>query len=1002
MTSGAAGTGPPPRVLPSDKDRNAETLAWLSDALDAVAGINRTLMDDGKMDRNPVEVFAAAKPALRRLANFRSLAFLSVDQDGLTFDLEDVDPDRAADLVRKELEYQVAEGTFAWSIYQNRPVVVPGAHLGPWIVLHPLATPTRVLGMFMGSLSADSAFLPDTCQKVLSILMLNCASEMESGVLYRELNRHNRNLEAIIEERTEELRRSEQAARSASRAKSEFLANMSHEIRTPINGIVGMNSLMLAGELGSQQREQAETIQRSADNLLTIINDILDFSKIEAGHLDLEELPYDLQIAAEDVSELLSARAHAKGIEVVTRFRPGTPRWILGDPGRTRQILTNLVGNAIKFTETGHVAIDIGWTPGDEGQGRMRMVVEDTGIGIEQGKLDRIFEKFTQADSSTTRVYGGTGLGLSISRQLARLMGGELHAESEVGVGSRFIVDIPVELAEDGVEAPEESLAGVTVAVLAPNTMVRSSIKETLDAMGARTIVAPDIEALESLAGSDRIDVRMAMVDFGSAPQHLRETADRLRALSSSDAVHLILLSTMANRGDALAHVGRGYDGVLLKPVRHRRLIGAVAPVAVVTEGEGDESRDMFAQQALDHGEEGEHDVQPGAKVLLVEDEPVNRLVASQMIQKLGHDVTVVFNGQEAVEMLEEHGSNAFDVVLMDCQTPVLDGFAATRQIRAREASGGPRATIVALTASALQGDRERCIDAGMDDYLSKPVRIGDVQKMLGRWLAKKETDAMSQDGNPAPDEKEVVEAESAPSMEVSYRTARVPTAVGAPQRGPNRPASGPASVSPNASAGAPMNASASARRNATTGASTSATANAHTRGPAAAPPRVPVRAPVRAGGGGSEAPAAMRVRAHVAASATPPTPAEQGPPARSEPESSGPPVLDLEGAMELLGGEWDLFWTIADLFRDGWPDVQARFESAFTSSDPEELRQVAHFLKGSAGNVGAARAHALSADLEQRAKRGEMDGSREQYEAIHAAVEGYLAELVELRKETG
>ncbi len=865
----------------NQEQRSERILAWLSEALDAVAGISQTLSGDWKLDRDPTDVFSASLPALRRIGDFRTLSYLSVDDESLSFDLQIVEPDRSVALVRKELEHQIQEGTFAWSIYQNRAVVVPGAHLAPWIVLHPLATPARVMGMFMGSLSGESSFIPDACQKVLSILLMNLASVMESGVLYRELNRHNRNLEAIIAERTEELRRSEEAARSANRAKSAFLANMSHEIRTPINGIVGMNSLMLQEQLSAEQREQAETIERSSNNLLSLINDILDFSKIEAGHLSLENVRYDVKIAAEDVVELLSAKAADKGIELVTRFRPQTPRYVWGDPNRMRQILTNLVGNAIKFTSTGHVVLDFEWTSRGPKEGTLRASVIDTGIGIDADKLERIFEKFTQADSSTTRVYGGTGLGLSISRQLAHLMGGELRADSIPGRGSTFFVELPIEVDDDPTsEIQTPNLRGRRVGIVVKSAAARQALKESLDSYGAYTVAAPDPDALGTLLAASVVDTRLVIVDFDFGRQTATHVARWLRA-SAAD-VRLVLLCTMADRSDATALLGTEYDDILLKPVRERRLFKAIDPTddLLVDVGPVPEELDSGSNEALSAA--GEQQIGPASRILLVEDEPVNRMVASQMLKRLGHNVDVAENGAEAIELLEGSPDATYDLVFMDCQTPVMDGFEATRQIRAREkAVNLPRTTIVALTASALEGDREKCLAAGMDDYLAKPIRVEDIEAVLAKWI------------HPEP----LADAAGTGPEEASF------------------------------------------------------------------------------------AKEAADSRQEIE-----PTPAV--------------PAFDQDKAMTQLAGDWSLFWTIADLFVEGLPEVEARLEEAAARSNIEGLKQAAHFLKGGASNVGAESTRALAAKLEEQALTGTVDDAVGQVARIKEAARDYIDAISRVPRE--
>jgi signal transduction histidine kinase/CheY-like chemotaxis protein len=708
----AAAEGPPP------PDANH----WFAESLDAVAGLGRTLAAEMQGGGTPVEVFTASRPAIRRLADFEALGFLSVSEDGLEFNLESVEPPELRDAIQREVDHQIAEGTFGWSLYQNRPVIVPATQTGSWVLLHVLATPRRVMGMLVGSLESESTFIPDICQKALSILLLNSASVMESGLLHKELDEHNRNLEATIEERTRELRESEKAARAASRAKSDFLANMSHEIRTPINGVVGMNSLMLEGDLDLEQREQAETIQRSADSLLSIINDILDFSKIEAGRLDLETVPYDLKQVVEDVAELLSTKAAEKGIELAATFQKEAPRHILGDPGRMRQILTNLVGNAIKFTADGQVVVEVLWRDGGLDEPHFLVSVHDTGIGIPPDKLERVFEKFTQADSSTTRNYGGTGLGLSISRQLTQLMGGRLSARSEPGQGSTFYFTLPAELDPDALgSVPEAELAGDQVLVVAQNLHVAAAVAIPLEARGAKVLVVNASRDGEIDVRHGMTSLRAVFADWSLGPARLAEVKHIVETSVGPEAPVVGLLVPITERREAQPFLQRGFDHLILKPVRERRLLAVL----------GLES----AADAAREGQTSEGGPTVSRRILLAEDDPVNRAVATSMLSRLGCDVEVAEDGQAAVERVTSAAPGYFDLVLMDCQMPVMDGYEATRRIRDHEGHSTSRLPILALTASALHGDRERGLEAGMDDYLTKPIRMDDVRSFLSRWL---------------------------------------------------------------------------------------------------------------------------------------------------------------------------------------------------------------------------------------------------------------------------
>jgi len=705
---------------------------WLRDALDAVAALGQAFNAGLGTERTPAEVFQAAQPALRRLADFRAMALLTVDGEGIRFDLAEADPPGSAGSILEEVRHQTREGTFGWALYQDRSVLVPGAVLGRWIFLHVLSSPSRISGMFMGALEEETPFIPDLAQKVLSILFQNCAGVLENSALYQELARYNRNLEEAIDRRTRALRKSEEEARAATRAKSEFLANMSHEIRTPINGVLGTTSLLLETPLTAEQREYAETTDRSARNLLGLINDILDFSRIEAGQLLLEEISFDLREVVEESAELLAPRAAEKGLDLVLRYVPGTPRFVVGDPARIRQVVLNLVGNAVKFTQEGHVVLRVESGGDDEEATGVRIAVEDTGIGIRPDHLARIFEKFEQADTSTTRRYGGTGLGLAICRELVGLMEGELGADSEPGVGSTFHLTLPLPRdagrSEAGLRPRVRS--DQAVLVLSPSPHVREGLADELRDLDleVHAVSEPEDawEAFRSRMGTDsRFD--MAILDLGRDAEKNRALARALRRDQRFSDMVLVGLTRDPCRAPE-GEDGELLDAVLPKPFLERkirqvlRLLGGKRRGAAQV-AEGDPSM-----------QEGDRVEKPGkmsGHVLLVEDDEINRLMTGNMLKKLGLSFQVAEDGLRALDLLE---SDLFDVILMDCQMPEMDGFEATRAIRNR---GDQKAhtPIVALTASALEGDRERCLLTGMDDYLPKPLTLGQLREALGRWL---------------------------------------------------------------------------------------------------------------------------------------------------------------------------------------------------------------------------------------------------------------------------
>jgi len=542
----------------------------------------------------------------------------------------------------------------------------------------------------------------------------------------RRLREANAELEARVEERTRDLGVALKAAEAAALAKGQFLACMSHELRTPLNAVIGMTQLLLDTPLSAQQAEFAQMSNIGGETLLTLINNVLDFSKLDAGKMDLESSGFDLLRTVEDCGKLVAVKAHEKGLEIVVAIESDVPKALRGDDGRLRQVLGNLLINAIKFTPSGEIVLSARKTAATERTVTIRFEVRDSGVGIPPEVQSRLFQAFSQADASTTRRFGGTGLGLAISRWIVELMGGRIGVESAEGKGATFWVEIPFELG-DGGDAERlvgADLSALRVLVVDDNSTNREILKRRLEAWGMRGSSQADgagaLAELERAAAAGQA-YGLALIDMQMPGMDGLELARAIHTQPALSALPIIMMTSVDGTGLSQEARREGVEAWLIKPVRQSSLFDAIVnAVSKNAPGSAEGAASRVAPAAAKDG-----------RILIVEDNRVNQRVATLIVAKLGYESDVADNGVEALRSLE---STAYALILMDSHMPVMDGFAATAAIRGK---GGKfkDIPIIAVTADALTGDREKCLQAGMSDYLSKPLSLETTERVLSHWL---------------------------------------------------------------------------------------------------------------------------------------------------------------------------------------------------------------------------------------------------------------------------